>query len=140
MQQRYYFTGSRGLGCWLMLAWLAVWLPVGAASARPASAGPGTPSLAEALNADGTLRAGAQGSFDARRFRLHLLPNGRPAFRPLAPAGAGDENWQDNFRLAGTNGPVNKVLQVGNFTYFAGSFGLAGSVAANSIVKWDGTT
>src|SRR4051812_44255484 len=52
----------------------------------PLSNGPrneGTnPSLSSALNADGTLRAGAQGSFNASQFVMHMAPNGRPTFSP----------------------------------------------------------
>ncbi|GAB3638786.1 hypothetical protein GCM10027422_43760 [Hymenobacter arcticus] len=124
----------------VVLAWLLCWLVGAGAAAAPLAPGPSTRSLAEALNPDGTLRPGLHGSFDARRFRLRLAPDGRPAFSPLSTAGAGDENWQDNFRLAGANGPVYKVLQVGAITYLAGRFSYVGSVAANGIVKWDGTT
>ena len=60
---------------------------------------PTSRSLAEALNPDGTLRAGANGSFDARAFRMRTAPNGRPVFSPAGTAGAGDERWADGFGL-----------------------------------------
>lgn len=59
------------LGLWLLLAGPA------RASVAPAER-VATPSLAEALNPDGTLRASAQGSFDAHLFRMHTAPDGRP--------------------------------------------------------------
>lgn len=141
--KHFYAAFSTGVR-WIIVFWSYLGLLAGPASAAgvlPAGAAAGsTPSLAQALNPDGTLRAGAQGSFDARLFRMHTAPDGRPSFSPTSTTGTGDESWQDNFRLAGTNGTVYKVLQVGSATYIAGSFSQAGGVAAGSIVKWDGTT
>ena len=59
------------------------------------------PSLAGALNADGTLRAGASGSFDAKGYELVEVAGSRqPQFRPVRARrvqGVGDEKWQDGF-------------------------------------------
>ncbi|MBH8557791.1 T9SS type A sorting domain-containing protein [Hymenobacter negativus] len=98
-------------------------------------------SLAEALNPDGTLKTGLNGSFDARAFRMHTAPDGQPVFRPAGVAGAGDERWQDGFGLPnGTDAEVLAVLSVGNTIYIGGSFTVVGTVPARCVAKWDGTS
>ena len=65
---------------------------------NPLTAGPGNGRfLAEVLNPDGIVRAGAPSSFDARAFSMHTAPDGRPVFRPAGVKGAGDERWADGF-------------------------------------------
>jgi hypothetical protein len=97
--------------------------------------------LAEALNPDGTLKIGLNGSFDARQFRMGTAPDGRPVFRPAGTTGAGDERWQSGFGLPnGTNSAVHAVLQVGNDIYIGGSFSVIGTVGASRVAKWNGTT
>ena len=99
-----------------------------------------TPSLGEALNPDGTLRAGASGSFDAREFTMQTAADGRPMFRPSGAKGAGDYRWADGLNLPdGANGPVYTVVCAGTATYFGGSFSAVGNAAAKNIAKWDGT-
>jgi hypothetical protein len=101
---------------------------------------PATPSLAAALNPDGTLKPEAAGAFDARKFRMSTAPDGRPVFRPAGVAGAGDERWQDGFGLPnGPDGDVLAVLRVGTNIYIGGNFTAVGAVAANRVAKWDGT-
>ncbi|GAA4347170.1 hypothetical protein GCM10023185_02050 [Hymenobacter saemangeumensis] len=124
------------------------------AGTPPAAAGPGThqgpaveagpaagatPSLAQALNPDGTLRAGASGSFDARQYQMQTAPDGRPVFRPSGTMGIGDHRWAGNFGLQGANQSVAVVLCVGTSIYIAGSFTAVGDVAASNIAKWNGT-
>ena len=137
----FFFTTCHALR-WVVGLWLSCWLltsPALAGGTGPALPGAGaTPSLAEALNPDGTLRAGAQGSFDARHFVLHTAPDGRPSFSPASTLGAGDENWQDNFRLPGTDGTVYVVLSVGSAVYIGGAFSRVGGIKAYCIAKWDG--
>ena len=101
---------------------------------------PAAPSLAGALNPDGTLRPGASGSFDARQFRMRTAPDGRPVFRPAGTAGAGDERWQDGFGLPGTGGEVRALVKVGPDVYVGGSFSVAGTSVANGIARWNGTS
>ncbi len=101
---------------------------------------PTSRSLAEALNPDGTLRTGANGSFDARQFRMGTAPDGRPVFRPAGTLGAGDERWADGFGLPnGTDGTVRAVVQSGTDTYIGGDFITVGNLVANHIAKWNGT-
>ncbi|GAB3870169.1 hypothetical protein GCM10028824_18450 [Hymenobacter segetis] len=109
-----------------------------ASAAAPPATAEGQP-LAEALNPDGTLRAGTSGSFDARAFRLRTAPDGRPVFRPAGTAGAGDERWQDGFGMNGTDGSVLVVVSVGNDVYIGGGFTTVTQVAANNVAKWNGS-
>ena len=110
--------------------------PAGATTPVP----PAGHSLAEALNPDGTLRAGANGSFDARQFRMRTAPDGRPVFRPAGTTGAGDERWADGFELPnGATDIVHAVVRAGNDIYIGGNFTAVGSVAANHVAKWNGT-
>ena len=124
------------------LLWLLVFLLLHLPGAARATVGPpatGRP-LAEALNPDGTLRAGAAGSFDARAFRMGTAPDGRPVFRPMGTLGAGDERWADGFGMSnGVDGTINVVVQSGTGTYVGGNFTLAGGAVVNSVAKWNGT-
>ncbi len=114
---------------------------------RPAAPLPGGPAttasaLAGALRSDGTLRPGATGAFDASGYQMGTDPaTGGPIFRPAGPQGAGDENWQDGFDLPGTNGIVRATVVAPNGDiYIGGSFTAVGSVVANRVARWDGTT
>jgi hypothetical protein len=106
------------------------------------AAGPGTtPSLAQALNPDGTLRPDATGSFDARQFQLSTAPDGAPVFRPLRATRTTTANqWSEGFGLPGTNGLVLAVARFNGSLYVGGTFTLAGNVGARNIARWDGTT
>ncbi|MBJ6108150.1 T9SS type A sorting domain-containing protein [Hymenobacter sp. BT523] len=98
-----------------------------------------TPSLAAALNPDGTLKPGAAGSFDARQFRMRTASDGRPVFRPAGVAGTGDERWQDGLGLNGAERRINTVVRSGNDIYVGGAFRLIGDIAANYVARWNGT-
>ncbi|GAB3877662.1 PE family protein [Hymenobacter segetis] len=105
----------------------------------------GPTALSTILNPDGTVRAGAQGSFDAKGYEVGTAPDGRPAFRPLAARrvrgtrGAGDAGWSDGFGLNGINGTVYALAVAGNTLYAGGYFATAGGVATTNVAKWDGT-
>ncbi|MBF9224278.1 T9SS type A sorting domain-containing protein [Hymenobacter ruricola] len=100
-----------------------------------------TPSLAAALNPDGTLRPGANGSFDASQFRMRTAPDGRPVFRPAGVAGSGDERWADGFGLPiGADADVRVVVRSGANIYIGGAFSVIGETAASRVARWDGTT
>jgi hypothetical protein len=123
----------------LLLCWL-LGFGLGAPAHATASPATGRP-LAEALNPDGTLRAGLNGSFDARQFRMGTAPDGRPVFRPLGTKGAGDERWQSGFgHPTGADYEVRAVVRSGNNIYIGGFFSAVGSAAANRVAKWDGTS
>src|SRR3954451_11496702 len=79
---------------------------------------PGTPALASlgnALNADGTLKAGVSGSLDPRGWRMTTGPHGEPRFMRTSTSGAAqssassiatapvaaDVNWDDRFGAPG---------------------------------------
>ena len=100
-----------------------------------------TPSLSDALNPDGTLKLGITGSFDARTFRMCTAPDGRPVFRPVGAAGAGDERWQAGFGISnGADGPVYSVVQSGTNLFIGGAFTAVGTVLASNVARWNGTT
>ena len=121
----------------LTLALAAALLPAAAQTLPPPAA---QPSLAQALNPDGTLRPGARGAFDARHFRLAPGPNGQPAFRPTGPSGADDYRWQSGFGLPdGANIGITAVVQAGSSVYIGGYFNAVSDVAANGVARWDGT-
>jgi hypothetical protein len=118
---------------------LALWLgaPAHASTPPPATGRP----LAEALNPDGTLKRGANGSFDARQFHMGTAPDGRPVFRPAGTKGAGDERWSDGFGVPnGTNGHVLAVVRIGSDVYIGGIFTAVGLVSANNVARWNGAT
>ena len=137
---------ARPTGRWaLLLALLALLLGGGPARA---GAGPGAPALATVLNPDGTVRAGARGSFDATGYALATAPGGRPAFRPaaaralrsvLGPLGAGDSNWSDAFALNGSNGGVYVVAVSGANVYVGGQFTTTAATPTNNIARWNGS-
>jgi hypothetical protein len=124
----------------LLLLALA-WLP-GAAGAAPALARP-APALRAVLNPDGTLRAGARGSFAAQGYAMSTAANGQPVFRPVAThrtQGTGDERWQDGFTTPGASSNVNAIVRAPNGDlYVGGNFTRIGNAAASYIAKWNGT-
>ncbi|MGI4866262.1 MAG: T9SS type A sorting domain-containing protein [Janthinobacterium lividum] len=130
---------------WVIGLWLICWLltsPVLASGAGPAlPEAATTPSLAEALNPDGTLRAGIQGTFAVRGYRFSQASDGRPQFRPTSPLGAGDASWKDGFGLNGTDGEVLALTKAATGEIYAGGrFLTAGTAPAAHIARWNGTS
>ncbi|MBH8557792.1 T9SS type A sorting domain-containing protein [Hymenobacter negativus] len=111
--------------------------PARAATPPPPAGRP----LAEALNPDGTLKAGANGSFDAHQFRMRTAPDGRPVFSAAGVAGVGDERWQGGFEstVGGVGGVVRTVVRSGTDVYIGGDFTTVGNLVANHVAKWNGT-
>lgn len=98
--------------------------------------------LAAVLNKDGAIKPGVNGNFNASGFALTYGKNGAPIFVPETQqrtSGCGD-GWQDGFGLPGANGAVRAIAVNGTDIYLAGDFTLIGDLAANRIVKWNGTT
>lgn len=96
-------------------------------------------SLSPALGADGALRPGTVGSFDASGFRLATGEDGQPRFLPGTTAND-DERWDDRFNLPGVlYGPVSAVaLGPDGDLYVGGYFFSAGGVEAANVARWDG--
>ncbi|GAB2711762.1 hypothetical protein GCM10011495_18870 [Hymenobacter frigidus] len=117
---------------------LSLLVLLGLCGSSVAAASPTGQSLAEVLNSDGTLKAGAAGSFDARQFRVGTGPNGRPTFWPAGTLGPGDERWQSGFGLPG-NGMDDDVAVIAvasnGDVYAGGSFTQAGGIVANNVAK-----
>lgn len=96
-------------------------------------------SLQEALNPDGTLKAGMEGSFDPKGFSMTYGANGQPVFKPF---GAGDERWQAMPNAEnGVNGNVNAIAITNTgVVYIGGEFTTAGGISASNIAtsgwKW----
>src|SRR5687768_9943320 len=105
--------------------------------------GQSAPSLSTALNADGSIRPDAVGSFDPSGYRLAYGLNGEPRFLS-APQSFGTctpDAWDTTFTANGADNEVRVVVSdgAGNF-YIAGDFNSVNSVPASRIAKWNGTT
>jgi hypothetical protein len=99
-----------------------------------------TMSLERALNADGTLNlaSAADANLDVRGWSMTTLPNGAPRFvRSNAPQAAGDEKWDGQFTVPGTNGIVYAMAVKGNDVYVGGAFTQAGGANYGYIAKWN---
>lgn len=116
---------------------LAGWRAVAGQQASAPSSGQS--GLADALTRDGSLKAGASGSFDARGFRMELSANGAPRFVPAAqqPACTG---WDTQFSLPGVNDTGFALVVSGTDIYVGGAFTVAGNVAANHVAKFNTLT
>ena len=118
---------------------LAAGLRPAQASTPPAAPPAATagPSLSTVLNPDGTLRAGASGSFDAKGYQLLTAPDGRPVFQPAQASkltGVGDEKWRDGFGLPSANGAVLVMAVAANGDlYIGGTFTVVGTATANNV-------
>lgn len=121
----------------LLLGWL--WL-VGTALSVQAlpTAYPGKlPPLASVLRADGTLRPGTTGSFDAHVYSLQRATGtGQLTFHPAAPLGNGDEKWQD---AQGATNVLTLAVASNGDVYVGGSFQGIGGVNAAHVARWNGT-
>ncbi|TGE14168.1 T9SS type A sorting domain-containing protein [Hymenobacter elongatus] len=122
---------------------LAFWLLPAFGAATPhnsATRALDVPALATVLNLDGTLRADAHGSFDARGYQFSKTPDGLPQFHSANTLGAGDEKWQEGFGINGTDDEVKAlVYSPAGELYAGGKFTAAGTAPAIRIGKWDGT-
>ncbi len=98
-------------------------------------------SLEEALNPDGTLKQGVQGSFSVKGYTMRTGANGEPIFVPQTQ-NAENGTWDTQFGLPvpGVAGQVYAVAAdaQGN-VYVGGSFGAVGglSTAVNNIVRYN---
>jgi len=100
-------------------------------------------SLEEALNPDGTLKRGAQGSFKVEGYTMRTGKNGEPIFEPQTQHTASG-TWDTQFGLP--NGVLGEVYAVaadgqGN-VYVGGSFIVVGGISTpvNNIARFNTQT
>jgi hypothetical protein len=102
-------------------------------------------SLEEALNPDGTLKRGAQGSFKVEGYTMRTGKNGEPIFEPQtqhtasgtwSSLGTGSSNGVSGIGLV----YVFALAVVGNEVYVGGFFTSAGGVSANNVARFNTLT
>jgi hypothetical protein len=96
-------------------------------------------SLEEALNPDGTLKRGVQGSFKVEGYTMRTGKNGEPIFEPQTQHTASG-TWS-SLGTGSSNGVLGGVLAlavVGNEVFVGGEFTLAGGIASTFIARWIG--
>jgi hypothetical protein len=98
-------------------------------------------SLEEALNPDGTLKRGVQGSFKVEGYTMRTGKNGEPIFVPQTQHTASG-TWS-SLGTGSSNGVLGGVLAlavVGNEVYVGGEFTQAGGVSANNVARFNTQT
>ena len=102
-------------------------------------------SLEEALNPDGTLKRGVQGSFKVEGYTMRTGKNGEPIFEPQtqhtasgtwSSLGTGSQNGVSGIGLV----YVNALAVVGNEVVVGGTFTQAGGVSANRVARFNTQT
>jgi N-acetylneuraminic acid mutarotase len=100
-------------------------------------------SLEEALNPDGTLKRGVQGSFKVEGYTMRTGKNGEPIFEPQTQHTASG-TWDTQFGLPnGVSGAVNAVAADGQGNvYVGGSFFVVGGISTpvNNIARFNTQT
>jgi len=103
-------------------------------------------TFASVLNIDGSIKPGTFGSFDAKGFRMTTDNYGSPRFFAdnsnaflSAQTSCGD-GWDDRFATNGLNGWAYVITVSGTDVYVGGTFTQAGSVSANYIARWNGSS
>ncbi len=122
----------------ILLILLALLVMVSASHAQPAFE---HRSLEEALNPDGTLRQGVQGSFKVDGYQMRTGANGEPIFLPQTQ-NTTTGTWDTQFGLPGSGvaGVVNAFAFDGQGNvYVGGVFGAVGGVstAVNYIARYN---
>jgi hypothetical protein len=98
-------------------------------------------SLEEALNPDGTLKRGAQGSFKVEGYTMRTGKNGEPIFEPQTQhTASGTWSSLGTGSSNGVNGVVNALAVVGNEVFVGGEFTSAGGVSANYVARFNTLT
>jgi hypothetical protein len=100
-------------------------------------------SLEEALNPDGTLKRGVQGSFKVEGYTMRTGKNGEPIFEPQTQHTASG-TWDTQFGLPnGVSGIVGAVAADGQGNvYVGGSFIVVGGISTpvNNIARFNTQT
>jgi hypothetical protein len=98
-------------------------------------------ALEEALNPDGTLKSGVNGSFKTDGYQMRTRPNGEPIFVPQTQSTTG--SWDTQFAPT-SNGVNNKVYAVvtdgASNVYVGGEFTEAGGISVNRIARYNTLT
>jgi len=94
-------------------------------------------SLEEALNPDGTLKRGVQGSFKVEGYTMRTGKNGEPIFEPQTQHTASG-TWSSLGSGNGVSGEVRALAVVGNEVVVGGLFYSAGGVSANRVARFNG--
>jgi hypothetical protein len=98
-------------------------------------------SLEEALNPDGTLKRGAQGSFKVEGYTMRTGKNGEPIFEPQTQhTASGTWSTLGTGSSNGVNDWVYALAVVGNEVYVGGEFTSAGGVSANRVARFNTQT
>jgi hypothetical protein len=98
-------------------------------------------SLEEALNPDGTLKRGVQGSFKVEGYTMRTGKNGEPIFVPQTQhTASGTWSSLGTGSSNGVNGVVAALAVVGNEVVVGGSFTEAGGVSANYVARFNTQT
>jgi hypothetical protein len=96
-------------------------------------------SLEEALNPDGTLKRGVQGSFKVEGYTMRTGKNGEPIFEPQTQHTASG-TWSSLGSGNGVNSVVNALAVVGNEVFVGGGFTSAGGMSANRVARFNTQT
>jgi hypothetical protein len=99
-------------------------------------------SLEEALNPDGTLKRGAQGSFKVEGYTMRTGKNGEPIFEPQTQhTASGTWSSLGNGVSGGSGFPdVRALAVVGNEVVVGGNFTSADGVSANRVARFNTLT
>ena len=98
-------------------------------------------SLEEALNPDGTLKRGVQGSFKVEGYTMRTGKNGEPIFEPQTQhTASGTWSSLGTGSSNGVNNVVTALAVVGNEVYVGGYFTEAGGVSANYVARFNTQT
>jgi len=99
-------------------------------------------SLEEALNPDGTLKRGVQGSFKVEGYTMRTGKNGEPIFEPQTQhTASGAWDTQFGFPVPGVAGDVYVVAADGQGNVFVGGgFTSVGGVSANNVARFNTQT